>query len=196
MTISNLPRLGLGIGWRPEIALAIDRRPDLGFIEVTAEDLDADALPGLDRNAVEVAHLRISSADDYTRNGDCLGGFPGVVVVRLHDLRQVIDAKEAEIGEPPSGGQSDGMEPDRRILGYGNTDAQPRVILPVVVFRGNRHLGGKARPHTGGLGQIGPGQREFQCGAPLNTQGRWHGDVRRLRIRLRYELLRARRRGK
>jgi uncharacterized protein (UPF0276 family) len=31
-------RLGLGIGWRPEIALAIDRRADLGFIEVLAED--------------------------------------------------------------------------------------------------------------------------------------------------------------
>ena len=38
--------LGLGIGWRPEIALAIDRRPDLGFIEVMAEDIDPrGALP-------------------------------------------------------------------------------------------------------------------------------------------------------
>jgi uncharacterized protein (UPF0276 family) len=34
------PHLGLGIGWRPELALAIDRREDLGFIEVLAEDLD------------------------------------------------------------------------------------------------------------------------------------------------------------
>lgn len=40
MTRADLPRLGLGIGWRPEIALAIERRQDLGFIEVVAEDLD------------------------------------------------------------------------------------------------------------------------------------------------------------
>lgn len=32
--------LGLGIGWRPELALAIDRHPELGFVEVLAEDLD------------------------------------------------------------------------------------------------------------------------------------------------------------
>jgi uncharacterized protein (UPF0276 family) len=40
MTTSNVPRLGLGIGWRPEIALLIDRRRDLGFVEVMAEALD------------------------------------------------------------------------------------------------------------------------------------------------------------
>jgi uncharacterized protein (UPF0276 family) len=36
----NLPPLGLGIGWRAELALAIERHPALGFIEVLAEDLD------------------------------------------------------------------------------------------------------------------------------------------------------------
>lgn len=30
----------LGIGWRPELALAIDRYPQFGFVEVLAEDLD------------------------------------------------------------------------------------------------------------------------------------------------------------
>jgi uncharacterized protein (UPF0276 family) len=39
----SVPSLGLGIGWRPEIALAIDRRSDLGFIEVMAEDIDPQA---------------------------------------------------------------------------------------------------------------------------------------------------------
>jgi uncharacterized protein (UPF0276 family) len=34
------PPLGLGIGWRPELALAIDRRPGLGFVEIIAEDFD------------------------------------------------------------------------------------------------------------------------------------------------------------
>jgi uncharacterized protein (UPF0276 family) len=33
---------GLGIGWRPELALAIDRRRDLGFVELIAEDVDPD----------------------------------------------------------------------------------------------------------------------------------------------------------
>jgi uncharacterized protein (UPF0276 family) len=36
-----IPNLGLGIGWRPELALVIDRRSDLGFIELVAEDFDA-----------------------------------------------------------------------------------------------------------------------------------------------------------
>ena len=33
--------LGLGIGWRPELALAISRRTDLGFVEVIAENMPA-----------------------------------------------------------------------------------------------------------------------------------------------------------
>lgn len=32
--------LGLGIGWRPELSLAISAQTDLGFIEVLAEELD------------------------------------------------------------------------------------------------------------------------------------------------------------
>jgi uncharacterized protein (UPF0276 family) len=41
------PSLGLGIGWRPEIALAIERRRDLGFVEVVAEHFPHDRpLPG------------------------------------------------------------------------------------------------------------------------------------------------------
>lgn len=35
--------LGLGIGWRPEIALAIDRMHDLGFVEITAENYESPA---------------------------------------------------------------------------------------------------------------------------------------------------------
>ena len=37
--------LGEGVGWRPELALAIDRRPGLGFVEVIAEDFFGSALP-------------------------------------------------------------------------------------------------------------------------------------------------------
>jgi uncharacterized protein len=40
----NLPFTNqtLGIGWRPELALAIDRQPSLGFVELVAEDLNPD----------------------------------------------------------------------------------------------------------------------------------------------------------
>ncbi len=39
---SKLANACLGIGWRPEIALLIDRRSDLGFIELMAEGLNPD----------------------------------------------------------------------------------------------------------------------------------------------------------
>ena len=37
---AELGDLGLGIGWRPELALAIGRHPGLGFVELTAENHD------------------------------------------------------------------------------------------------------------------------------------------------------------
>ena len=40
-----LPSLGLGIGWRGELALPIDRRRDLGFVELVAEDFRPWELP-------------------------------------------------------------------------------------------------------------------------------------------------------
>jgi uncharacterized protein len=39
--MSNVSKLGLGIGWRPELAHFIERRADLGFIEVVAENISA-----------------------------------------------------------------------------------------------------------------------------------------------------------
>ena len=38
--MTGVPPLGIGVGWRPELALAIERYPRLGFIEVLAEDFD------------------------------------------------------------------------------------------------------------------------------------------------------------
>lgn len=41
-----VPSLGLGIGWRPALALSIERRPQIGFVEIVAENIDANrALP-------------------------------------------------------------------------------------------------------------------------------------------------------
>ncbi len=37
---SHFQTLGLGIGWRPELALFIDRHPGLGFVELLAEDFN------------------------------------------------------------------------------------------------------------------------------------------------------------
>jgi len=39
MNLSN-PTTSLGIGWRPELARAIERRPDLKFVEIVAENID------------------------------------------------------------------------------------------------------------------------------------------------------------
>jgi uncharacterized protein (UPF0276 family) len=39
------PRLGIGIGWRPEIDLTVERLPDVDFVEVLAENIRPAALP-------------------------------------------------------------------------------------------------------------------------------------------------------
>lgn len=39
------PHLGVGIGWRPEIDLTVERLPGVDFVEVVAENLHPDALP-------------------------------------------------------------------------------------------------------------------------------------------------------
>jgi uncharacterized protein (UPF0276 family) len=36
---------GLGVGWRPELALVIERRADVSFVEVIAESVDPGAIP-------------------------------------------------------------------------------------------------------------------------------------------------------
>ena len=41
----NSPLIGLGIGWRPELAIDIARRRDLHFVEIVAENIDPSAIP-------------------------------------------------------------------------------------------------------------------------------------------------------
>jgi uncharacterized protein len=43
--ITTLPDLGIGIGWRPELALMLARREGLRFVEVVAENIEPDAIP-------------------------------------------------------------------------------------------------------------------------------------------------------
>jgi uncharacterized protein (UPF0276 family) len=43
--MQTIAKLGIGIGWRPELALAIERTLNLGFVEITAENHPSGMLP-------------------------------------------------------------------------------------------------------------------------------------------------------
>jgi uncharacterized protein (UPF0276 family) len=92
MTPLDLPRLGLGIGWRPEVALPIERRRDLGFVEVLAEDLDPRAPPAaverLRRRGVRVVVHGVSLS---------LGGAEAPDRRRLERLAALADRLEAPL---------------------------------------------------------------------------------------------------
>ena len=44
-TRESVPTLGLGIGWRPELAVAIDRDETLSFVEITGEHFPYARVP-------------------------------------------------------------------------------------------------------------------------------------------------------
>jgi uncharacterized protein (UPF0276 family) len=41
----SLPQLGIGIGWRPELALYVSRNDTIGFVEIVAENISPDRAP-------------------------------------------------------------------------------------------------------------------------------------------------------
>ncbi|MCO1574896.1 DUF692 domain-containing protein [Crossiella sp. SN42] len=43
--MTRIPHLGVGIGWRPEIDLTVERLPQVDFVEVVAENLSGPTLP-------------------------------------------------------------------------------------------------------------------------------------------------------
>ncbi len=71
MTCTKLPALGLGIGWRKDLALMIDRRRDLGFVEIVAENerpgrISRPVLDLRDRGVAVIPHgisLSLGGAD-------------------------------------------------------------------------------------------------------------------------------------
>ncbi len=74
MRLRNQP--GIGVGWRPELALAIERYPDLGFVEVIVEELDPraplpPALENLRRRGVPVLPHGISLSLGGAESPDC-----------------------------------------------------------------------------------------------------------------------------
>jgi uncharacterized protein (UPF0276 family) len=91
MNSSRVPKLGLGIGWRPEIARLIERRRDLGFVELLAEDFDADgplpaAVGQLRRRGVAVVPHGVSLS---------LGGAEPLDRGRLRALARLAERLEA-----------------------------------------------------------------------------------------------------
>jgi uncharacterized protein len=96
MNNSPVPELGFGIGWRPEIALLIERRHDLAFIELLAEEFtEANAnfpLPApverLRRRGVTVVPHGVSLS---------LGGAEPLDQDRLRALARLAERLEAPV---------------------------------------------------------------------------------------------------
>lgn len=83
--------LGLGVGWRPELALEIDRRADLGFVEILAEEF-VEGVPAavhtLRRRGVQVVPHGVSLS---------LGGAEPLDPHRLRALARLAEAVQAPL---------------------------------------------------------------------------------------------------
>lgn len=84
--------LGIGIGWRPELALAIDRMPGLDFIEVTADNVSAQNIP----NALVALRARRVPVAVHSI-GLSLGGADVIDPRRLDDVARLAAVLEAPI---------------------------------------------------------------------------------------------------
>lgn len=86
------PRLGVGIGWRPEIDLTVERLPGVDFVEVLAENVELDPLPEslrvLRRRGVPVIAHAVSLS---------LGGAERVDPARVAHLAAVAEAVAAPL---------------------------------------------------------------------------------------------------
>ncbi|MBL9121897.1 MAG: DUF692 domain-containing protein [Phycisphaerae bacterium] len=133
--------LGLGIGWRRDIALFIDRRDDLGFLEVMAEDIDPDApLSPPIRRLVERGLVAIPHGVTLS-----LGGAERPDPKRLDRLARVAQRLGAPlVSEHIAFVRSDGLEsghllpvPRTRealeILVENVRDAQARLPVPLAL---------------------------------------------------------------
>jgi uncharacterized protein len=106
---AEVSALGLGIGWRPQLAGAIAEREDLGFVELFAGALDPYALPrevlALKRRGVKIAlhAIRLS-----------LGGPDPLDARRLEELARLADLTGASVVSDhvcfhQAGGQNSGQ---------------------------------------------------------------------------------------
>jgi uncharacterized protein len=91
--MNSSPPLGLGIGWRRELASAILRRADLGFVEILAEDfLSADSIP----TALRQLHDRGVRIVPHGV-GLSLGSAEPVQMPRVHALARLAQAVQAPL---------------------------------------------------------------------------------------------------
>ncbi|HJU69039.1 MAG TPA: DUF692 domain-containing protein [Gemmatimonadaceae bacterium] len=120
-----IPPLGLGIGWRPEIARFIETRADLGFVEVIAENVSGAAgippavLQLRERGVHVVPHgvsLSLGSADAIDRGR----------VRQLADLARTLDAPL--VSEHIAFVRGGGIEAGH-LLPVPRTRAQLRVLV-------------------------------------------------------------------
>jgi uncharacterized protein (UPF0276 family) len=86
-------KLGLGIGWRPELAWFIERRTDLGFVEVLAEDFSGRGplpvpLQRLQERGVRIVPHGVSLS---------LGGAEPLELARLQALADLASLCEAPL---------------------------------------------------------------------------------------------------
>lgn len=86
------PRLGVGIGWRPELDLTVERLPGVDFVEVLAENVRPDPLPEslvvLRRRGVPVVAHAVSLS---------LGSAEPLDPVRVAHLAAVAEAVDAPL---------------------------------------------------------------------------------------------------
>ena len=85
--------LGVGIGWRPEIDITVERLPGVDFVEVVAENLNPDHLP----ESVEVLRQRGTPVLPHAVSLSVGGAEPvdGNRIEHLAKLADVLDAPVA-----------------------------------------------------------------------------------------------------
>lgn len=105
--MNQVAKLGLGIGWRREIALTIERRTDLGFVEIVADDFfGGRALPAALMNLRERGLKIVPHGLSLS-----LGGAERVDARRVAELASVADRVGAPlVSEHIAFVRADGVE--------------------------------------------------------------------------------------
>ncbi|HEY9755716.1 MAG TPA: DUF692 domain-containing protein [Oculatellaceae cyanobacterium] len=127
-------RCKLGIGWRPELALAIERRQDIEFVEVVAENCSVDSPPeplmALKRRGVSVIPHGISLA---------LGGAQLPNLTRLRRLNKLCSLFESQfVSEHIAFVRGSKLE-SGHLLPVPRTESAVKVLVENILFA-KRHL--------------------------------------------------------
>lgn len=126
-----MERTKLGIGWRPEIALAIERRTDLEFVEVLFENLHDGIIPSalgrLRERGIEVIPHAISMS---------LGGAERPNIKRLQRFNSLAEALDAPfVSEHIAFVRADGKESGHLLPVPRTKNALKVVIENILIAR-------------------------------------------------------------